>query len=394
MDVADAAGSAASGADAAGSAAPGAGAIGTTPVRQPIGRVDQRNNAFYRRKYAPGSSLPGGTGQPPAPAGSEPADALQRVFFGERRRANCLNETFAGAVDGPVRPVTHRFASPDAAARHIESAARFFGADMVGIAVLENSFIYTHAGHESGAAAVRAGTPVELSHRYAVVVAVEMDYRLIASSPSFIDAAEVGRGYLRAGFTAVTLAAYIRELGWPARAHTVRDEQVLHVPLAVLAGLGELGRNGFLVTAKYGPRVRLATVTTDLPLTPAGPVDIGVSRFCQACLKCARCCPSQSIPAGEREWVGGVLKWPVDGDSCLAFWESAPDRWCNCNNCIKVCPWNKPDTWWHRAAAGAARRWPALAGPLVWLDDRLYGRNPRPHVTFLDYDNHRPIERK
>ena len=359
--------------------------VGTTPIAPPLGRVDQRDNAFYRRKHGLAPNVP-----LPSAGPGEPNDPLQRVFFGETRRANCMNEAFAAVVDGPVRPAAHSFRSPEAAARHIREMARYLGAEMVGIAELEDGFIYEYSGHENGAAAAQAGEPITLGHRYAVVMAFAMDYRLIAASPSFIDAAEVGRGYLKGGFTATTLAAYIRELGYPARAHTVRNEQVLQVPLAVKAGLGELGRHGFLITARYGPRVRLATVTTDLPLAPDQPADIGVVPFCRVCLKCAHSCPSRSIPAGDQVWVRGVNKWQINGDTCLAFWKAAPERWPNCNVCIKVCPWNKPDTWWHGLAAAATRRLPWLARPLVWLDDLLFGRNPRPRVRFLEYDNRRP----
>jgi len=36
------------------------------------------------------------------------------------------------------------------------------------------------------------------------------------------------------------------------------------------AGLGELGRNGLLVTPEFGSRVRLCKVFTELPLQPLG----------------------------------------------------------------------------------------------------------------------------
>jgi len=349
-------------------------------------QVDQRDNAFWRRKH--GESP---VALPPPPDGAfEPQDPLQRIFFGERRRANCVNEIIAGNVEGPVRPQRHDFANEQSASEHIRQVARYLGADLVGIAPVDPAYVYSHAGHESGASSDAAGTPIALPHCYAIVMGFAMDYRLISSSPSYIDAAEVGRAYVKAGQTAIALAAYLRELGWPARAHTVRNEQVLQVPLAVAAGLGELGRNGFLITARYGPRLRLSTVTTDLPMQPDRPVDLGVEAFCRVCLKCSHCCPSHSIPAGEPTQVRGVTKWAINGDDCLAFWEAAPTHWCNCNVCIKVCPWNKPDTWWHGLAATAVRRAPWLAKPLVWIDDLIYGRNPRPHVRFLDYDSHQP----
>ncbi|MDW7709924.1 MAG: hypothetical protein SCH98_05575 [Deferrisomatales bacterium] len=77
--------------------------------------------------------------------------------------------------------------------------------------------------------------------------------------------------------------------------------------MAVDAGLGEISRMGYVITKEYGPRVRLGGVTTDLPLVPDRPVDIGVEDFCTICKKCARCCPSRSIPRDEPKMVNGTL---------------------------------------------------------------------------------------
>jgi hypothetical protein len=40
----------------------------------------------------------------------------------------------------------------------------------------------------------------------------------------------------------------------------------LYIPLAITIRLGELDRNELLITTKFGPRVRLAKVFSDLPL--------------------------------------------------------------------------------------------------------------------------------
>ena len=45
----------------------------------------------------------------------------------------------------------------------------------------------------------------------------------------------------------------------------------ISIPIAIDAGLGQLGRMGLIVTPKYGPRVRLAKVITDMPLVPNDP---------------------------------------------------------------------------------------------------------------------------
>jgi len=68
---------------------------------------------------------------------------------------------------------------------------------------------------------------------------------------------------------------YFLYLGYSATANHLRHYDALLVPLAVDAGLGETGRLGYLMTRDYGPRVRLGAVTTDLPLIPDKPVDMG-----------------------------------------------------------------------------------------------------------------------
>ncbi|MGD1973142.1 MAG: hypothetical protein PVH37_22010 [Desulfobacterales bacterium] len=66
-----------------------------------------------------------------------------------------------------------------------------------------------------------------------------------------------------------------------------------------------MGRFGYLITKKFGPRVRLAAVTTDLPLMVDKPVDIGVEDFYRDCKKCAVCCPSNSIAMEDQTEVNG-----------------------------------------------------------------------------------------
>ena len=62
------------------------------------------------------------------------------------------------------------------------------------------------------------------------------------------------------------MADYIRQLGYPARAHTATSSDVLHLPLTLLSGMGELSRIGELVLNPFlGPRFKTHIVTTDLP---------------------------------------------------------------------------------------------------------------------------------
>ena len=71
------------------------------------------------------------------------------------------------------------------------------------------------------------------------------------------------------------LAEFIRILGY--KAIPMGNDTSLSIPLAIDAGLGELGRHGLLITPEYGPCVRLCKVFTDLPLEPDKPIQFGVT---------------------------------------------------------------------------------------------------------------------
>ncbi len=182
-----------------------------------------------------------------------------------------------------------------------------------------------------------------------------------------------------------SLAAYIRELGYPAKAHFFINEEVLHVPIAVLAGVGELARNGSLITRDYGPRVRLATVTTDLPLAVDGPVDIGVQALCGTCDKCAANCPARCIPLGPKVVVRGVEKWQLDNDKCMTYWTANPQKFNSCARCIAVCPWNVPPRWYTPWMLRGLRLSKGYRRAFLWLENRVRGPKPNPPMEFLWY---------
>jgi hypothetical protein len=75
---------------------------------------------------------------------------------------------------------------------------------------------------------------------------------------------ESAKQYVEASRVAVSLAAAIRYLGFPARAHIDGSYRVICPLIARDAGLGEIGRISLLMTPQHGPRVRLGVVTTSL----------------------------------------------------------------------------------------------------------------------------------
>ncbi len=262
--------------------------------------------------------------------------------------------------------------SPEEASFRVKYAAKLFGADLVGVCMLNRSWLYSKIYDWERGESVDVDTLISEDYRYAVVLAVEMDYEALRTAPSVAGAA-TGLGYSRMAFVASMVAEFIRCLGY--KAIPLGNDVALSIPIAVDAGLGELGRNGLLITPEYGPRVRLCKVLTDLPLKPDEPVDFGVQAFCEVCRKCAEKCPSGAISMGARsEWVDklsssrGVLKWPIDPIKCYRFWCA---NGLDCSICISVCPFNKPNTAVHKAARWFVKHAPPLNRILVWLDDAL-----------------------
>ena len=97
-------------------------------------------------------------------------------------------------------------------------------------------------------------------------------------------------------FTASSLAEFIHNFGYTPIPDG--NDMSLSIPLAIDTGLGQLGRNGLLITPEYGPRVRLCKVFTDPPLEPDSPIDFGVNDFCRRCRLCADACEVDAIQGG------------------------------------------------------------------------------------------------
>ncbi|MBT8363981.1 MAG: reductive dehalogenase, partial [Deltaproteobacteria bacterium] len=186
-----------------------------------------------------------------------------------------------------------------------------------------------------------------------------------------------GAGYSRMAFTAGLLAQYIRGLGY--QAIPCGNDTACSIPIAIDAGLGEIARNGLLITPQFGPRVRLAKVLTDLPLIPDRPIEFGVWDFCLKCQKCAKKCPSQSIMYGKPTEKphnisnrDGVMTWHINAETCLNFWAT---NGTDCSNCIRTCPFNKPGGMLHDWVRWGITNTPRLNKLFMWGDELFgYGR--------------------
>nr|WPM93829.1 reductive dehalogenase [uncultured prokaryote] len=271
---------------------------------------------------------------------------------------------------------------PEEMSRIVKKVARYYGADLVGICRLHPNWIYSHEYNT----ATREHYPLELPEEChnVIVMAIQMDYETVRMSPSGPEGAAVGLGYSKMAFLTNLLATFIRGLGY--RAIPSGNDTALSIPLALAAGLGEVGRLGLLITKKFGPRVRLCKVFTDLPLHYDSYQPFGVMEFCQVCKKCAINCPSQAITHGDKTTEGhnisnqpGILKWYVDCEKCFQWWAKIR---MGCGNCIQICPFNKPSGFIHDLSRSMIRTKNSyLNRLLVWID------------TLMRYDRRFPPER-
>lgn len=273
-------------------------------------------------------------------------------------------------VDGNVAP-DRVAADPAAMTTFIKQWARKLGAVSAGIAEVKSYHRYTVVGRGKD-----YGQVVDLKHQYAIAVTVEMDKRMIDSAPLGPTVMESAQQYLEAGAIAVQIAEFIRGLGYPARAHIDGNYRVVCPLVARDAGLGEIGRMGLLMTPELGPRVRIAVVTTDLPLVPGKRAhDHTMIDFCVRCKKCAEVCPAHAISLDDRREIDGVRRWQINSETCFTLWSKVGT---DCARCVKVCPYSHPNNRLHNLVRRGVRHSSLFRRAAITMDDVLYGKKPPP----------------
>lgn len=220
------------------------------------------------------------------------------------------------------------------------------------------------------------GNKVDSFHKYAIAITVEMDKDFLAAGPAGPTLMESAQQYLDSGTVAIQIAKFIRNLGYEARAHVDGNYEVVCPLVARDAGLGEIGRMGLLMTPTLGPRIRIAVITTNLPLQiNKNKNDQTIHHFCKICKKCADVCPSQAISKNNKEIINGTKRWQINQEKCFSFWCTSGT---DCGRCMSVCPYSHPNNLLHNMV-----RW-GIANSFLFrhfaliMDDFFYGRKPKP----------------
>jgi len=327
----------------------------------PIERFDQRNDMFRRSWYDPewierARSFYG-------PAQVRDRAGYTQAVYALRNAAWYVEDFFAmgnlGAdhrglyawegldPEGISMPPGLRVDTSDPVelSRKVKNAACFFGASLVGICELDRRWLYSHVSNDITGEHVVLEIPEE--YRYAIAMAIEMDYSFVQTSPTGGASAATGLGYSKMAFVAGLLAQFIRGLGYRA------------IPCG-----------------------------NDTAL-PDEPRFFGVREFCRRCMKCAEHCPARAISTGEETTEvptvsnnPGVRKWPINPERCFKFWVANRT---DCANCIRVCPFNQGAGWHHDLVRAAVKNTPGLNPLFLWLHGVFgYGRQSAPAAIWGD----------
>jgi len=110
-------------------------------------------------------------------------------------------------------------------------------------------------------------------------------------------------------------------------------------PIAQRAGVGWYGKNGIIITERFGSWVVLGEIITELELETDEPLQ----RDCGDCTICIDSCPTKAI----------ISPYVIDRTKCLQFISERPmkvpldfrevweDRLYGCTTCQEVCPQNR-----------------------------------------------------
>lgn len=225
---------------------------------------------------------------------------------------------------------------PRVMSRHLKSMGYFLGADIVGIAKLPQSAVYSHRDD---------GTPVEAPFKYAIVFANRKSDRTIRASNGWdqiIDSASF-QAYQRVALQSEVMANYLRRLGHEAEPSNMNNYLTLMPQIILEAGLGEVSRMGIILNPFLGVNFKASCVLTNLELEVDGPVDFGLQAYCRECKICAEQCPSGAVSRGEQVLYNGYYTWKLNSRICAQF-DTLNKEGCVCGRCTKVCPWHRPNS--------------------------------------------------
>jgi len=264
------------------------------------------------------------------PPDQHPWGDLQIMARRSSRQCPGSTEAFQAAYCYPELNAVAATRNEDPASLLTEQVSTFalcHEADGVGIAAMDS--LYVFEGYT-------------IDHPWVIILALAHNYERLREVPSDesngAGVCDVGDQYAKGTRSSYALSNWIRMQGYHADPYPGPNAGALVlIPPAIAAGLGELGKHGSLISHRFGSGVRLAGVTTDMPLVSTSPHRFGADEFCATCQVCTQACPPGAITPAK-QMVRGVERWYVDFDKCIPYFAEAA----SCGICIAECPWTRP----------------------------------------------------
>ena len=214
----------------------------------------------------------------------------------------------------------------------LHSFAKSVGSDEIGFSSVPQEWVFQDTA---------------IRYTQAIVLVMEMDKERMALAPNRDTAVMVHETYNRLGQVSNKIADWLRERGYAAHAGHPLGGMALYPPMAQAAGLGWRGMSGLVITPRFGPRVRLAAVFTEIANLPVyeGDEHAWVLGFCESCRRCIRDCPPDAFYETPIHHTNGLVT-VLDNEKCFPYFMA----YHGCSICIKVCPFNQHD--YHKIKEG------------------------------------------
>ncbi len=320
------------------------------------------------------------------PKRAEDAKKYHKELILSRAWSNAMGAVSPRGVNGPPEEwdfpkgsgskAPYKMKDPKKTSALIKKVAHQFGSTLVGITKLNPDWVYRVPLRGRG---FKPDQPIEVPRHwvYAIVVGVPMSWDPMYANPPYGTSNDA---YSLSRIVAYRLTAFIKNLGYAARPHVPGNSYDLMVPpILVDAGIGEQGRHSIVITPELGCNFRPSIVTTNIPMKPDKPIDMGVRDFCKTCKVCAEQCPSGAISKGGKVTIRGYTRYALDASKCHNFWYSKLGNM-GCRLCVAVCPYTRKSNWLHETALKASLYDPTgLADrALVGMHKALYpGKTPQ-----------------
>lgn len=202
--------------------------------------------------------------------------------------------------------------------------------------------------------------PLFGKHRYAIVIGKKLNnliineitkyptreyykhYRRTNQELAFLSS-EIAEDLGREGISVISIKPTISTAELDTLYSETLKAPFSHKMAATRAGLGWIGKSGLLITKEFGPRLRLVSLLTDLPIKAfRKPV---TRSYCGSCKLCQDACPAKAITG--KAWDISVEREDLlDPFRCREMCRIMGEKYIRadarvCGICIAVCPYGK-----------------------------------------------------